>query len=524
MEKKRILLFPFFLGLLLMIYSWFLSFPLSIGAYGKSVFGSVPLMYWFGLPLLLTSTYMLATSSKSNYWKWAATIVCVMSLYSLFYFHYMLPSSDAQYFRGLTEYYIATKNLDPSQSIRGYFQWPSFFIQAGIITSISGIESTQYEFVLFAVIGFLLATALYVYVSRAHNRGGFLAVVTFFTVMFFWINYQAVPFSMALGLLFLLFMLETRKRSSSTIVIMLVLFSSISITHAFVPLFFVLYLLVRSIVSRDKQHLTLLILTSLVYFLVQFTLAQSAFASSVILAIFFPKEYASLAGVTFAPVSAPLDVMAQIFSRTVTILFALISFAGFIFLIVKRKIRDTDKAIFLAGSFYSGLGFVLYTLGSRAIPLLFIPVSIGAAYLYESKLGPYVKGIILILLCLIVFIPMHNSFGESTDVYQTRESRSTANFMIDKYDWNLDSVVVSDVGAKWYISPQIQGRTEIDTDFSSRFKEFNIEDYDCIIYSVGLLNSLQEGNISADKASQQILQRFNVIYNLGLSYVAKKSG
>jgi hypothetical protein len=523
MEKNKLLLLPFFAGLVLMVYSWWISYPSSINSIDDVIFNHVPVLYWISLPLLLTSMCMMALSFKNNYWKWIMAVCCVMTLYSIFYFYHTLPTSDANYFRGLTENFIRTKNLDPWQPIHIYYQWPSFFILANVATLVSGLELATYEFLLFTIIGFLLATALYVYASKAYAHGGFLAVLAFFIAMLYFLNYQAVPFSLALGLLFLLFMLEIRRKSGNVILAMLVLYVSISIMHAFVPLFFVLYLLMRSIVSRSKQYLNLFILTLIIYFLVQFTLAQFSFPNTIISIMTLPTEYSGMISRTLTPVSVATDVVAQAFSRMVTIGFAMICFAGFVILVIKRKMREMDKAIFLTGAVYSGLGVVLYTLGSRGLPIVFIPISIGILCVYQSKLRPYLTCFILILLVLVVFIPIHNSFGNSLITFQTIEAQATANFMIEKYNWNLASIVISDVGAKWYISPQIQGYTEIDTAFSSRFLVSNITTYDCIIYSVGLAKTLQTNNVSVEETSQQIQDGFNVIYNSGFSYIAEKT-
>jgi hypothetical protein len=229
---------------------------------------------------------------------------------------------------------------------------------------------------------------------------------------------------------------------------------------------------------------------------------------------------------TLAPVSVITDVVAQAFSRTVTIAFAMICFAGFVFIVIKRKMREIDKAIFLTGVVYLGIGVVLlpFTLGSRALPIVFIPISLGILYLYQSKVRPYLKCAILILLVLVVFIPIHSSFGNLILTFQTKEAQTTANFMIEKYNWNLYSIVISDVGAKWYISPQIQGYAEIDTVSSSGSTTLNLTTYDCIVYSVGLAISLKMNNVSIEETSQQILDGFNVIYNSGFSYTAEKSG
>ena len=523
LEKNKLLLFPFFMGIILMAYSWYSSYPLSIDSVDDFIFNHVSVLYWFSLPLMLTSMYMLAVTSKSHILKWIIAVGIVMTIYSLSYFYYMLPGSDSHYFRGLTEYFVRTENLDPSQLNHGYFQWPSFFVLANIATSVSGLELANFQFLLYTVIGFLLATTLHVYASKTFKNGGFLAVVAFFIGIRYFLNYQCVPFSLALGLLFILFMLETRQKSFSAILTMLVLFTSISITHAFVPLFFVIYLLIRCILNRSKQYGRLFLLTLIIYLVAQVTQAQFSFADNIRIVMTLPSEYSRMAEVTLAPVTVPTDVIAQMFSRTVTISTVMICFAGFIFLLIKKKLRDLDKAIFLTGALYSALGILFYTLGSRAIPIAFVPISLGALYIFESKFRPYLICLFLILLSLFVFIPLHTSFIDSPIMFQTKEAHTTANFMIEKYDWNAYSTILSHVSAKWYIYPQIEGNSIIDTDISPRFLSSDIEAYECIIYSVSLQKNLLRKNISEEETSRRILDRFNVIYHSGFSYIAKKS-
>jgi hypothetical protein len=468
---------------------------------------------------------MMAVTSKNDYLKWMMAVGIIIGIYALQYFYFMLPGSDSHFFRGLTEYFIQTRDLNPLIPNHFYFQWPSFFILTDIATSVSGLKLANYEFLQYAIIGFLLTTTLYVYASKVYKHGGFLAPVVFFIVMFYFLNYQNVPFSLALGLLFILFMLDTRQKNSSVILTMLILFVSISITHAFVPLFFVIYLLIQSILKRNKQYRNLFLLTSIIYFVVQFTIAQYSFGTNILVLMNFPTEYSSIAETILRPISVPIDVTAQWFSRTITIAFAVMSFFGFIFLLIRRKMRDVDKAIFLMGAVYSGLGIILFTLGSRAVAIAFIPVSLGASYLFESKFRPYLICILLILLSLFTFIPLHTSFGDSPIAFQTREAYTTANFVIDKYDWRPYSLVLSHVSVSWYIlarAPQIEGNSFIISDYSSLSQGSNIEAYDLIVYSVGLEKTLRRYNVSLEVTSQRIFDRFNVIYNSGSSYVAEK--
>ena len=139
------------------------------------------------------------------------------------------------------------------------------------------------------------------------------------------------------------------------------------------------------------------------------------------------------------------------FLRWITIAFAILCIAGFVFLLYRRKLRKIDTAIFLTGIVYSGLGVVLNVLGTRAISLLFIPITLGVAFLFQSKFRKYLKFLFVILLVFVVFIPMHPSFSSYPITFQTKEDIATSNFMIEKYDWASKSIVITDSYRSWYI-------------------------------------------------------------------------
>jgi hypothetical protein len=519
LEKNRLLLVPFSAGLVLLVCSWYLSYPLSIDSINDLLFNHVSILYWFSLPLLLTSMYMMCLSVKSNLLKWLLTLGIVLTLFSLSYFFYLLPGSDSTAFSGLTKYFIKTMILDPSQPHHSYFQWPFFFISTDVTTLVSGLNLSQVQFLQYALIGFLLTTTLFIYASKVWKKDGFIAVVTFFIVSFYFINYQDVPFSLALGLLFVLFMIETRPKSFGAIVTMLVLFTSLSLTHAFVPLFFVLYLLIRSIISRSKQYGLLFLLTLMIYLFIQTIMAASSFVTNLRSIMVSSTEYSSLVSGTLRPVSFTMfGEIAQMLSRTVVISFAIVCSVGFILLLVKRKTNDLDKGIFLMGVTYAGIGLVVLILGTRAIPLFLIPVSLGAAYLFQTKLRRYLKYVLLILLVLTVSIPLHATLSSPPALFQTKEETVTADFMIENHDWNASSTIFSDSGIKWYIEEQVNVSSSTFYDESSpQFQISNIENYDTIIYSVRLGQSL---NVNASGLN---LTDYNVIYNSGYSLIAEKA-
>jgi hypothetical protein len=387
-------------------------------------------------------------------------------------------------------------------------------------TSVSGMELAKFEFLLYAIMGFLLATALYVYASKAFKKGGLLAVAAFFVAMFYFLNYQCVPFSLAFGLLFLLFMLETREKSFSVILTILVLYTGMSFVHAFVPLFFVLYSLIRCILNRSKQYGRLFVMTLVIYLVVQVTQAPFSFAESIRGVITLPSEYRSIVEAILTPVSVPIDVVAQMFSRAVTITTITMCLVGFIVLVIKRRMRDLDKAIFLTGVVYSAYGSIFFVLGSRAIPLVFIPTSLGAAYLLESRFRPYVKFLFLILLILFVFIPLHGSFYDSQIIFQTKEAYQTENFMIHNYNWTNPSLILAHYRVITYLQTKQPSLANFEDDvYSPLFPR--LKDYDTIVYTVGLGKNLLRYNYTTERILRE--EKLNMIYNNGFSYVSTKS-
>jgi hypothetical protein len=456
--------------------------------------------------------YLMAITFRNNTLKWAISVGFVMTVYSLSFFFYRLPGSDSNYFTGLTEYFVKTESFNPSQPARLYFQWPSFFNLAKTATTLSGLELANFQFLLFAIIGFLFGTTLYTYASKTSKNWGFLIVPAFLISTFLLLDYQAVPFTLSLGLVFLMFMLESRRKSPSLTVVMFVLFVGISIMHAFVPLFFVLYLLMRSILNRSRQYLNLFLYTSVVYLLVQFVLAPSSFAQNIRIMITSGSEITRVVQATVRPVSIPIDVIPQMLSRVVTIAFIIICSAGFILTLIKRKSRNLDIAIFLTGTTYSVSGIVLYILGSRAIAMAFLPLSLGAVYFFGTRLRPYLACIILVLLILFPFVSFHSTF---TIIFQTREDYTAENFFVGSHNWTNPGSILADFRAVTYLTSK-QSTNAYSVDPQA------ITEVDTIFYTIRLGKYLLEYNYSMEKTVYE--EKFNTIYNNGFSYVATRSG
>ncbi len=520
MDKNKLLFFPFFLGITLMLYSWYSSYPLSINSLGDYVFNHVSITYWISIPLILVPLYLIAINTTNNTLRWLITVIAVMTMYSSSYFYHSIIGSDAHYFRGMNEYLIQTRSLTPVGPNHLYFQWPLFFLFNYMATSLSGISLISFEFILYTVIGFLLATSMYVYASKAPNQNGFLAVVSSFIIMFQFFNYQSVPFSFAFSLLFILLMLEaqdTKTRKKSFVII--ILFTAITLAHAFTALFFILYEFMYYIFDRDRTRLRVLALTVTIYLTVLVFQAGISLVRITNFILTVTPGYNQKVVTSLKLSSVPLDVAAQTFSRFVVIGTALVCIAGFVFIYFKRRVRLIDKVIFLVGATYLGVGSVILLLGFRALPLVIVPVSLGIAHLIKSRLGPYLKSLFLVFLLLFVFIPIHSSFNVSQILFQTEESYQTENFMIDHYNWTDYGIILAHFRVINYLSARQLSIVQYESDFSNLFPR--LKDYDCIVYTIGLGENLLLHNYTTEKIFHE--EKLNLVYNNGFSYIGIKS-
>jgi len=308
-------------------------------------------------------------------------------------------------------------------------------------------------------------------------------------------------------------MLETRQKSTGLIITMIVLYASLLLTHLFVPLFFVLYLLIRSLLDRNKQNRSryggFFLLGLVSFFLVQLTIAEFSLGQ-ISANLTTTPAYTYMVSVTTAhTVPIPINTVAQSFSRIVTITVVILCIAGSAFLLIRRRMRNLDKAIFLTGLLYTLGGSVLNTLGERGIAIIFIPLALGAGYLFKTRFRKYFISILLVLLILFLFIPLHQSFNSEIQ-FQTKETYAADNFFINHYHWTNPGVVVSDFRTNLYLTTKLSVTQNIQSWFNLG------EKVDGILYTPE--TGLELGNYSSMQSLSQG-ENLNVMYNDGFSFI-----
>jgi len=524
MHKLKLTLIPMCIGTILLFFSWYVSYPVSIDSPHDFVHNHISCLYWLSLPILFTSFFIVAIETKNNTLRWVMTVGTVLLMYSLVYFYYMIPGSDVHQFRSLTEYFISTGDLS-SKRYHDYYQWPLFFILNNIAISITGLDLVYFEFLLYSTIGLVITSSLYLYASKA-RANGYLAVIAFFIILKYFFNYQWAPFSLSMSLLLILFVLDSYTSGKLEVIIaMLIIFTSITLTHPFVPVFFIIYSFLMYIMKKNEKYLKLFLSTLVIYLLWQIYSPTSPFPDLVKqFTIIFTLEYSSHIEATIASSAAPqpyIDVIAQIFSRTVVVTTTIITSVGFMILLIRQKLRRTDYVLLLVGILYAAIGLMLPVLGVRAFFLIVIPVSLGASYLEEIRFKRYFKPIFLTLLILFTFVLIHKTFYDQQIFFQTKKEYQCANFMINNIDWNTPNTLLSHFRFMQYLQKKSCSENVIfKHDFSADFLQ-DINNYNYIAYTVGLGKSFLRVDLSVEKSFTEFeTNRFNLIYNSGnFSYI-----
>lgn len=231
----------FILGLFLLVYSWIMSYPLTIDSNSDYLFRHIYPIYWLGFAVLNLGLFLMILTSKNKWVKIFYTFLIVMSIYSINFFYPELPGPDSHYFRGLTNYLIDYNKIDPN--LDEYFQWPLLFVFSKIVNLMTNLDTNAIAYILFVLIGLSLTIFLYLYFSNYNEEYAFIPTLLYFISIYYFLNYQYAAQSLALVFLLALFYFSEKDLNKlSNLLIILLLFILLILTHAFFPIFYLLYL------------------------------------------------------------------------------------------------------------------------------------------------------------------------------------------------------------------------------------------------------------------------------------------
>ena len=521
MIKARLLLILISLSLVLIICSWFQSYPIFIDSPTDFIFNHISVLYWIGLAILLVSSYVSIVITKN---RTVILIICLLmffAIYSLRYFYPTVPGSDANTFRGLVKYTIEYQNLDSLLPHHMYYQWPAFFIFNNVSTLVTGLEQVAFEFIFFAILGVLYVLSVSSYFSTYSKKSFCIGILTFFIIMYWFLNYQFAPFSLAMGLLFVLIMIEAHNpKTFGAFVCTLILFVSISLIHPFASILYIVFLAIMYLRTRRNTYLNLFVLTLIVWLLISLFFTKTFFETSIRQLITLgSEEYQTALSRTFSDRIAPsplIDVIAQWFSRLVVISTGVIAGLGFIFMVLSRRLRKIDAALFISAGLYAGAGFFFPVLGTRAWFALALPISLGAIYAIESRFKSFVKVFFLIMLILFVFVPVSESFIDSQIFYQTEEVGYCLDFTLAHYNWTARSSLLAHYRQMTYLQAMSASSIDFGHDLTPSFPEY-VSSFSTIVYTQGLAKNLFAYNYSIINLTDT--QLYNKIYDSGQCYI-----
>ena len=524
LNKKYVIVGSIFLGLFLFLYSYYLSYPLLMDSVDDFVYNHISPIYWIGLFIILPSLFILATISDRNDVKLISCIGIIFFMYSIKFFYYSFPASDIHYVRGLIEYVLTFEDLDPTKVFHEYYQWPIFFIINQIFILITNINLRYTEYILFIIFGVIYVSSLYLYYYY-NKKSIHISIIAFLLIIYWFFNYQYAPFSLAMSLLFILYMIESNEIiTRNHVIISIFIYMCIIFTHPFAAIFYINYVMIMYILYRNKKHLQLFLFTLLIY--TSYNLYYAKFFIPVILYQLESIDifgYSTFVERTFSGrvIERPfIDIVSQIFSRVTVIFTLLFTGVGFLLILMKKKFRQIDIALFISSVIIIIVGVLVPLIGIRVVFSSIIPMSIGINYFYNSKYKKITVTLFFILIMLFPFIPLTQSFYDRQIMYQTENEYIDTNFFINHHDWSRTDTILSHFRLSQYLKVKTSSSTLFLHDLRPDFPD-NIENSDYIIYSVGLGKTLLSHNYSLTTALEENM--YNRMYDSHYSYISVKS-
>lgn len=407
-------------------FAFLVSYPVVLNSYTDTVFGAIHPVFWFGLSAIQVGLFLFSLGSNRKSIFLICSAVFLFSFWLIFLFFPLLPGSDSHYFRSATENFMkAGVNFQENS----YFQWPVFFVLSSVIANVLGISVALTSIIVFVAIGVVISASLSLFFFMRDERLAFVGVVLYVVGAYSFLDYQFAPQSLALAFFVVLLLLMEKKGHLSTIAILL-LFTILVFTHAFVPVFFLMLLLFITLKRKTVSSLGLLILCTSIYLSVLWFFQPIQLHSLVnaLTSIFQPVGLAEYGTIVSSTLSAPISVLdnfAQTISRALTISIWVILALGFLGQFVRRKIRFEDFVLAAVGSLIFVAGIFLPVIGGRALQVVLIPLALGYLF-FRKKLRKIALVFVFIILVLSPFVLVHRV--QSVGYFQTISGQRATDF------------------------------------------------------------------------------------------------
>lgn len=414
----------FFLGLPLLILSWYNSYPIHIGSLDDITFTQFSPLIWPGILLTSIGLFVAGYFSPRNSVKAICASIFPISLYSYVLYFNGTATSDIGNVKSMFDVFHFT-GID--SSVISYFQYPTYFTFNEVTARMTGMDANSIGMIFFALFGVLLGLYLYLFLFKVTkftgNQVALVGVFLYFSISFSFLNYQWVPQTLALIFFILLLILITLEGARYKI-LTLIIFIVLVFTHMFIPIIFLLFFGLYSLKKREKFRLfivmTCLYAAVLVYF-TSYYLPQliSAFMETV----YGFGEYTNTLSQSFKATTSFFDQLISNINRVRVPITIGILALGFLIGLYKKKLQYVLLALGLVGGFYLLLGLVYPVLGWRALQVLIIALVAGIGFLIgPSRMKKPTLALVTILIVFSIFGPIRFCYDQTQFILNEEET------------------------------------------------------------------------------------------------------
>jgi hypothetical protein len=486
------------------IYAWSQSYPLR-SAGNLPLFFAINPLYWVSYVLLASCLCWYASRSGVSTAKTAVAAVAFFTLmHSLGYFFYTSPGPD-QFFRNFAASYLNFGFIN--QDISQQYPWPGFFLLTNLFQEVTGLSQNAFSWIYVFLSGALLSLSIF-FIARRHRLNPFWAVVAYSMTGYFFLNYQFAPQTLGLAFVMLLLQLDyAGKQGRSEKIVGVILLFAVAIFHAFIGVFYLVYLLVRAIL--DRSYFPRAALAASIILVSDVFLAATSFPGlttaifSSLLALLGFGEYLNAITVTSLPTS-PF----QQFSRLAVVGAGIVSAYGLVAAIRKQRLRRPDTAIITSSMFLAGVGVAVEYVGLRTLQLAMVAAGIGAGFFPQMLAKRRLLTLILLFLGISSIFPVLNA-NYQPYLYQTQDDIAAASFLSTRINSNPATTVFSPQPLAGYFSMiSVNFYTPADLD------SFN-ETVNYALTSPSAQVHLRLQGLSNPPAVDHLLIRGNLVYSSG---------
>jgi len=522
----------FFIGIILIIISWYYSYPIYMSSVNDLTFSQFFPLLWPGIIFSLIGIFLVGYYSRNKILHILCCFLCPILLYITTFFFSYIASSDCG--TAKSNFFVFQKvGIDPH--VVTYFEFPNYFILNDILHQAVGFDVKGVAFISFSLYGILIALFLYLIYSKLMEKNyqhlSFLLVIIYFIGMFSFLNYQWAPQTLALIYTLVLIFISTYLLSESSEFkwkfLIILIFSSLVFTHAFLSIIFLLFFGILTVKKKYLFPLFLLLTSIYIIYTLYHTIANfeqyvETFRQSI---QGFGGEYTKYVSKSTGESEGIISQLISNFNRIrIPIIWIIVS-VGTALLFFKRKFGFFLIALGLSGGFYLGVGIFYSVLGLRSFQILFIPMTIGMIF-FISKWKKLTILVIFIILILAVFGPMRDAYNATQ--FQTDEEANACNFLannataeepprlaVNQVDYGYFTTIYSYLRN---VYPTVIRPGELEF-FNIFNRSMNKKDY--VIYNSNLGKEIINSGITKDHLLNLLmeLKMNNKIYDSGKTFI-----